>query len=226
VKPEDAEEYTQALGQVVAGGWRQIALGQRLGVPKALGLSTEAWVKGRLGGYIAMQAPDRQAGPVAELTAEGMSAREIADVVGVDESTVVRDRRALSNEGGPLWEKPEPGEERPSNAGVSKPATFNRVNDNIGWARWSWNPVTGCLHNCDYCYARDIAQRFTGSYPKGFEPDFWPERLDAPANTRLPAKADGDESWRRVFTCSMADLFGEWPCSTRSTNTASGSTSA
>jgi protein gp37 len=85
--------------------------------------------------------------------------------------------------------------------------TFNAVNENIGWARWSWNPVTGCLHNCDYCYARDIAERF---YPQKFEPTFFPERLEAPANTRLPAKADDDPAWRRVFTCSMADLFGKW----------------
>jgi hypothetical protein len=66
-----------------------------------------------------------------------------------------------------------------------KLATFNQVNDNIGWARWSWNPVTGCLHNCDYCYARDIAERF---YPQKFEPTFFPERLDAPANTKLPPR--------------------------------------
>ena len=25
---------------------------------------------------------------------------------------------------------------------------------NIEWCGKSWNPVTGCLHNCDYCYAR------------------------------------------------------------------------
>jgi protein gp37 len=85
--------------------------------------------------------------------------------------------------------------------------TFNEVNENIGWARWSWNPVTGCLHNCDYCYARDIAERF---YPQKFEPTFLPERLTAPANTKLPKTADGNPAWRRVFTCSMADLFGKW----------------
>lgn len=34
----------------------------------------------------------------------------------------------------------------------------------IDWADMSWNPVTGCLHGCPYCYARRIARRF-----KGFE---------------------------------------------------------
>lgn len=27
----------------------------------------------------------------------------------------------------------------------------------------TWNPVTGCLHGCDYCYARKITNRFGGS---------------------------------------------------------------
>lgn len=32
----------------------------------------------------------------------------------------------------------------------------------IDWADMSWNPVTGCLHKCEYCYARKIATRFGG----------------------------------------------------------------
>lgn len=30
----------------------------------------------------------------------------------------------------------------------------------IGWCDSTWNPVTGCLHGCEYCYARRIAERF------------------------------------------------------------------
>ena len=29
----------------------------------------------------------------------------------------------------------------------------------IDWAEASWNPVTGCQHDCEYCYARRIAMR-------------------------------------------------------------------
>jgi len=93
VTPQDAEEYTQALGQVVAGGYRQVALGQRLGVPQALGLTTEAWVQQRLGGYVRMSLPERRAA-VRELTGEGLSTRQAAEVLGVDHSTVVRDAGA------------------------------------------------------------------------------------------------------------------------------------
>lgn len=32
----------------------------------------------------------------------------------------------------------------------------------IDWCNSSWNPVTGCLHECAYCYARKIAERFRG----------------------------------------------------------------
>ena len=30
----------------------------------------------------------------------------------------------------------------------------------IEWCDRTWNPVTGCLHECEYCYARRIAKRF------------------------------------------------------------------
>lgn len=32
----------------------------------------------------------------------------------------------------------------------------------IDWADATWNPVTGCRHGCEYCYARKIAERFGG----------------------------------------------------------------
>lgn len=32
----------------------------------------------------------------------------------------------------------------------------------IDWCDSSWNPVTGCKHDCEYCYARGIANRFAG----------------------------------------------------------------
>ncbi|MCL2053137.1 MAG: phage Gp37/Gp68 family protein [Oscillospiraceae bacterium] len=32
----------------------------------------------------------------------------------------------------------------------------------IDWSNKSWNPITGCLNNCRYCYAQKQAQRFGG----------------------------------------------------------------
>ena len=34
----------------------------------------------------------------------------------------------------------------------------------IDWCDATWNPVTGCLHGCEYCYARGIAKRFGGHW--------------------------------------------------------------
>lgn len=91
-------------------------------------------------------------------------------------------------------------------------ATLNTTNDSVDWARFTWNPVTGCLHGCGYCYAREIANmpRMADSYPAGFTPLFHPERLLAPKNTAIPEKAADQPQFGRVFVCSMADLFGEW----------------
>lgn len=91
----------------------------------------------------------------------------------------------------------------------------------------TWNPVSGCSHGCDYCYARKIANRFKMQgveisedvvglelkepvrnaadkiepYPFGFTPTFHKYRLSEPAHWKKP---------RDIFVCSMADLFGEW----------------
>jgi len=92
-------------------------------------------------------------------------------------------------------------------------STFNQQKGTeIGWAMHSWNPVTGCNHGCRYCYARTIAEArdMAKYYPAGFTPLFHHERLDAPANTPVPQRAQTDPAFGRVFVCSMADLFGAW----------------
>lgn len=93
---------------------------------------------------------------------------------------------------------------------TAKPV-FNQTNDSVDWADWTWNPVTGCLHGCNYCYAREIAnsERMAKSYPYKFEPTFHPSRLAAPRHTAVP-KDVTDPRAKNVFTCSMADLFGRW----------------
>lgn len=77
----------------------------------------------------------------------------------------------------------------------------------IEWARWSHNTVTGCEHDCPYCYARDIAERY---YPQKFAPTFHPSRLAGPGSIKLPPEASKDPSYRNIFANSMSDLFGQW----------------
>jgi phage N-6-adenine-methyltransferase len=95
MKQEDAEEFTQSLGQIVGGSWRQIALAKRLGVPEALGYSSvEDWVRDRIGGYIRLTVEERREA-VQELIADGHTKNtEIADILGVDESTVREDKKS------------------------------------------------------------------------------------------------------------------------------------
>jgi protein gp37 len=92
-------------------------------------------------------------------------------------------------------------------------ATFNATNEQVSWSAWTWNPVTGCLRDCEFgCYARELANRasYAHAYPRGFTPILHPERLDAPANTNVPKEAENDPRLKRVFVCSMGDLYGKW----------------
>ena len=108
-------------------------------------------------------------------------------------------------------EKKETNIEEAPSAGEKTEArvpVFNRTTESIEWASWTWNPVTGCEHGCRYCYARTMAHRFKKIFPNGFAPTFYPERLAAPANTKVPkSNHTGDRS---VFVVSMGDLFGDW----------------
>jgi len=85
-----AEDYTVALGQVFSEGWRLILHAQKQGIPQALGMTTQDWVRDRLGGYVRMGVDERREA-VAEMAEDGLSQREIAGVVGVARSTVDRD---------------------------------------------------------------------------------------------------------------------------------------
>jgi len=130
------------------------------------------------------------------------AAKKIAEDTGESQEAVRHRIRSGEDEVGGVRQNRQNGSNEPRPRAGS---VFNETNDNIEWAKWTWNPVTGCKHGCKYCYARDIANRF---YPEKFEPTFRPHRLSAPKNTPTPKSSHvGD---RNVFVCSMADLFGDW----------------
>jgi hypothetical protein len=116
MKPDEAEEYTQALGQIVSGGYRQVLLGDQLGVPQALGLTLRGWTEQRLGGYVRMSIQARREAAV-ELAEEGLSNVKIADALGYDESTI----RADLASGNPEPEDQAPDQDEAEHSGNPEP---------------------------------------------------------------------------------------------------------
>lgn len=107
----------------------------------------------------------------------------------------------------------------------------------IEWCDYTWNPITGCYHGCEYCYARRIAHRFGGYTVSGGYTRYTPFpgelcALDGP----LFIARDDDKTYKapypyrfiptfykyrldepqkiknpsKIFVSSMGDLFGEW----------------
>jgi len=87
---------------------------------------------------------------------------------------------------------------------------------------YTWNPITGCLNGCDFCYARRLANgrlrqrylanentimRFSDGYAPvklkvtdPFYPRFWKDRVDKMSMYTGVGKG--------IFICDMSDLFG------------------
>ncbi len=78
----------------------------------------------------------------------------------------------------------------------------------IEWTDETYNPVTGCTKvsaGCRSCYAERMSKRLAGrcgypEVPHHFDVTLHPDRLDQPLHWRKP---------RRIFVCSMGDLFHE-----------------
>lgn len=107
------------------------------------------------------------------------------------------------------------------------------IKSKIEWCDSTWNPVVGCYHECQYCYARRIANRLKGCDES---PDGSTEERIVHLTERLKATTKGgvihnaaypfgftptlheyrlDDPFTKgfgktVFVCSMADLFGNW----------------
>lgn len=107
------------------------------------------------------------------------------------------------------------------------------IKSKIEWCDSSWSPITGCNNNCEYCYARKIANRYKGclDFPEGNAPGplaMLTDRMQAKTKSgdiRYAAYPFGFTPTfhyyrlndpqtkgfgKNIFVCSMADMFGDW----------------
>jgi protein gp37 len=89
---------------------------------------------------------------------------------------------------------------------------MNGPNNRIGYCDFTYNPLTGCLNNCPYCYAREVSHGrvkplylsnqnvMAGDRDDPFAIRWWPSRLEEPLKVKTPS---------RIFVTDMGDLFGD-----------------
>ena len=70
--------------------------------------------------------------------------------------------------------------------------------DGIDFCDYTWNPISGCLAKCDYCYVQRMVKRFPAI---SMEPAFHPDKLSAPIKRKPPSK---------IFVGSSGDMWGAW----------------
>jgi len=103
---EAAEEFSDALVQVLSGGFRLADWGQAVGIPSVLGLTAEEWAERKLKGPVRLSREERRAAvkyltdPPEEMGRD-LSLPEAAKALGVSESTIDRDRRKLREAASP-----------------------------------------------------------------------------------------------------------------------------
>lgn len=72
----------------------------------------------------------------------------------------------------------------------------------FGFVDRCWNPITGCEHNCHYCWARKLALgklKDSSKYREGFKPKITESDMSKHFK-------DGE----CVFVSDMGDMWGEW----------------
>ncbi len=109
----------------------------------------------------------------------------------------------------------------------------------IEWCDHTWNPITGCLHECLYCYARKMSVRFSGDIKrnKAAVNDYRLQQTKNGENLYILDQAMLSETGNtlvypfgfeptlhryrfntleklkmgnNIFVGAMADIFGEW----------------
>jgi protein gp37 len=70
----------------------------------------------------------------------------------------------------------------------------------ISWCDFSWNPIAGCQHGCDYCYCNRLAKR----YNKDFTFYVFRDHYFRDLKSKKLKKGD------KIFVGSSGDMWGDW----------------
>lgn len=73
----------------------------------------------------------------------------------------------------------------------------------IDWCNFSWNPISGCLHDCSYCYLKKMSERFKLDMMK---PRFRQENLDDLRKLERIVNINR----QKIFVGSSGDMWGDW----------------
>lgn len=71
--------------------------------------------------------------------------------------------------------------------------------DKIDWTDFTWNPITGCLNDCPYCYMKRMEKRFPGIT----KPRYRPEYLKDLRSRKI-------KPGHKIFVGSSGDMWGKW----------------
>lgn len=142
------------------------------------------------------------------------SAELTADVLGVSASQVKKARKIIDADDPEANEMLDEGKsihqvhqkvtqnEKAKKETESTNYKFLKVSDNKDWAGWVFNPIVGCKQGCEECVYQEVAE----SIYENFDPQFFPERLSAIQNTKIP-RGSVSPSTRNVLVCEMGDML-------------------
>lgn len=104
----------------------------------------------------------------------------------------------------------------------------------IEWCDHTWNPITGCRHDCSYCYAVKMSLRFCGNMKRNMfqtdqyrmegdlfvldepfmnedgKPVIYPFGFEPTLHKYRFNTLDNLKMGNNIFVGAMADIFGEW----------------
>lgn len=104
----------------------------------------------------------------------------------------------------------------------------------IEWCDHTWNPITGCRHDCSYCYAVKMSLRFCGNMKRNMfqtdqyrmegdlfvldepfmnedgKPVIYPFGFEPTLHIYRYGTLDKLKQGQNIFVGAMADIFGEW----------------